>query len=164
MFNGVTVFNIREYLSGENDVKLGVDELRQLFSEFFCDKNPDVERSVNPKKFSNRMKNKIARVSEMDKETGTYTLSAYLIGQLGKNFRNEVNMKITGEELLQTAMNTIRELQYRVGGMVVFLEAEHKEKLLNFYEVQNGFKSFDTREVKHGTKDAYSLVQLLKVL
>ena len=39
-----------------------------------------------------------------------------------------------------------------------------KEKLLNFYEVQNGFKSFDTREVKHGTEDAYSLVQLLKVL
>ena len=48
--------------------------------------------------------------------------------------------------------------------MVVFLEAEHKEKLLNFYEVQNGFKSFDTREVKHGTEDAHSLVQLLKVL
>ena len=203
MFNGVTVFNIREYLSGENDVKLGEDELRKLFSEFFCDKNPDVERflreqaieftkknqsvtylvfskpdgeligyftlavkpiTVNPEKFSNRMKNKIARVSEMDKETGTYTLSAYLIGQLGKNFRNEVNMKITGEELLQTAMNTIRELQYRVGGMVVFLEAEHKEKLLNFYEVQNGFKSFDIREVKHGTEDAHSLVQLLKVL
>ena len=44
MFNGVTVFNIREYLSEENDVKLGEDELRQLFSEFFCDKNPDVER------------------------------------------------------------------------------------------------------------------------
>lgn len=38
MFNGVTVFNIREYLSGENDVKLGEDELRQLFSEFFMTK------------------------------------------------------------------------------------------------------------------------------
>ena len=120
--------------------------------------------TVNPKNFSNRMKNKIARVSEVDKETGTYTLSAYLIGQLGKNFRNEVNTKITGEELLQTAMDTIRELQYRVGGMVVFLEAECEEKLLNFYELQNGFKSFDIREVKCGTENTHCLVQLLKVL
>ena len=66
--------------------------------------------------------------------------------------------------IVRQNMNTITELQYRVRGMVVFLEAEHKEKLLNFYEMQNGFKSFDAREVKHGTEDAHSLVQLLRVL
>ena len=44
MLNDVTVFNIREYLSAKGDKDLGEDELRQLLSEFFCDKNPDVER------------------------------------------------------------------------------------------------------------------------
>lgn len=39
MLNDVTVFNIREYLSAKGDKDLGEDELRQLLSEFFCDKN-----------------------------------------------------------------------------------------------------------------------------
>ena len=110
MLNDVTVFNIREYLSAKGDKDLGEDELRQLLSEFFCDKNPDVERflkeqsieftkknqsvtyvvfsnedaslvgyftitikpiTVNAENFSNTMKRKIARVSELDEENGT---------------------------------------------------------------------------------------------
>ncbi len=38
-----TVFNIREYLNGNNE-ELGEDDLRQVLSEFSCEKNPDVER------------------------------------------------------------------------------------------------------------------------
>ena len=44
MLNDVTVFNIREYLSASSDEDLGEDALQQLLSEFFCDKNPDVEK------------------------------------------------------------------------------------------------------------------------
>ena len=166
MLNDVTVFNIREYLSAKGDKDLGEDELRQLLSEFFCDKNPDVERSieftkknqsvtylvfsnedaslagyftitikpitVNAENFSNTMKRKIARVSELDEENGTYTLSAYLIAQLGKNFKDGANEKITGEQLLHAAVDTIKELQYMAGGMVIFLEAEDNDKLMHF--------------------------------
>ena len=42
--------------------------------------------SVNIDSFSNTMNRKIARVSELDEANGIYTLSAYLIAQLGKNF------------------------------------------------------------------------------
>ena len=35
MFNDITVFNIREYLSAKGDTGLGEDELRQILSEFF---------------------------------------------------------------------------------------------------------------------------------
>ncbi len=38
-----TVFNIREYLNGNNE-ELGEDDLRQVLSEFSCEKNLDVER------------------------------------------------------------------------------------------------------------------------
>ena len=31
-------------------------------------------------------------------------------------------------------MDTIKELQYMTGGMVIFLEAENEEKLMRFYE------------------------------
>ena len=120
--------------------------------------------SVNGDNFSNTMKRKIARVSELDEENGTYTLSAYLIAQLGKNYTNGANERITGEQLLQAAVDTIKELQYMAGGMVIFLEAENEEKLMHFYEDKNGFKRFDTKEVKAGTEDAHTLVQLLKVM
>lgn len=120
--------------------------------------------SVNAENFSNTMKRKIARVSELDEENGTYTLSAYLIAQLGKNFADGVNGRVTGEQLLQASVETIKELQYMAGGMVVFPEAENDEKLMQFYEVENGFKRFDTKEVQAGTEDARVLIQLLKVL
>lgn len=120
--------------------------------------------SVNADSFSNTMKRKIARVSELDEENGTYTLSAYLIAQRGKNFTNGANASITGEQLLQAAVDTIKELQYMAGGMVIFLEAENEEKLMRFYEDKNGFKRFDTKEIKAGTEEAHTLVQLLKVL
>ncbi len=42
--------------------------------------------TINADGFSNTMKKRIARVSELDEENGTYTLSAYLIAQLGKNY------------------------------------------------------------------------------
>jgi hypothetical protein len=203
MFNDVTVFNIREYLSVKDDKDLGEKELQQLLSEFSCEKNPDVERflkqqaieftkkhqsvtylvfsnedaslvgyftlaikpiTVDASNFSNTMKRKIARVSDLDETNGTYTLSAYLVAQLGKNFTAGANDKVTGEQLLQAAVDTIKELQYMGGGMVIFLETENEEKLMEFYEVKNEFKRFDTKEVKSGTADAHTLIQLLKVL
>lgn len=203
MLNDVTVFNIREYLSAKGDKDLGEDELRQILSEFFCYKNPDVERflkeqsieftkknqsvtylvfsnedasfvgyftlavkpiTINAGNFSNTMKRKIARVSELDEENGTYTLSAYLIAQLGKNYNDGANCKITGEQLLQAALDTITELQYMVGGMVVFLETEDNAKLLDFYEKGNGFRRFDVRETHKDKERAGKLIQLLKVM
>lgn len=119
--------------------------------------------SVRSDRFSKNMNRKIARVSELDQENGTYTMSAYLIAQLGKNYSNGANEKITGQQLLQAAVDTIKELQYMAGGMVIFLEAEDNERLLQFYEEENGFKRFDIRETKSG-EDSHMLVQLLKVM
>jgi len=120
--------------------------------------------TVNGDSFSNTVKKKIARVSEQDEESGNYSLSAYLIAQLGKNFKDGANEKISGDQLLGLAIEKIKELQYMAGGMVIFLEAENEEKLIHFYENENGFKRFDTKEIKSGTEDAHTLIQLLKVL
>ena len=120
--------------------------------------------TVNGDRFSNAVKRKLARVSEQDAENGFYSLSAYLIAQLGKNFKDGANEKISGEQLLELAVEKIKELQYMAGGMVIFLEAENNEKLMQFYEEKNGFKRFDVKEVRTNTQDRHTLVQLLKVL
>ncbi len=121
--------------------------------------------TINADGFSNTMKKRIARVSELDEENGTYTLSAYLIAQLGKNYSDGTNQKITGTQLLNAAVDTVKELQYMAGGMVVFLEAENNEKLMHFYEAENGFKQFDVRETKSNhNEQSHQLIQLLKVM
>ena len=107
--------------------------------------------TVNAANFSNTMKQKIARVSEWNEEIGTFGLSAYLIAQLGKNFTDDANLKISGQQLLEVAMTKIYELQYLASGMVVFLETENSEKLFHFYDTVNGFKAFETREWKYHT-------------
>ena len=119
---------------------------------------------VPAKGLSNTMKRKIARVSKFDEEKGSYTLAAYLIAQLGKNYSENTKDKITGKQLLSMAIDKIKELQYRAGGMVIFLEAEEHEKLMNFYEVENGFKRFDRKEVNGKDSQKHELVQLLKVM
>ena len=89
---------------------------------------------VKAEPFSNTAKRKLARFSEIDKNEQTYNLAAYLIAQLGKNFNDKVKGRITGQELLEAAIRQTQILQYQVGGMVAFVEAENKEKLLAFYE------------------------------
>ena len=96
--------------------------------------------TVRGETVSNTVKKKLLRVSEWDEKSDTYTMSAYLIAQLGKNFTNGADQKITGEELLALAWNIIKEIQYLGGDVVTFLEAENEEKLLSFYR-DNRFRS-----------------------
>ena len=119
--------------------------------------------TVRGETVSNTVKKKLLRVSEWDEKSDTYTMSAYLIAQLGKNFTNGADQKITGEELLALAWNKIKEIQYLGGGVVTFLEAENEEKLLLFYR-DNRFSQFDTRQTASDTDEAHELVQLLRLL
>lgn len=119
--------------------------------------------TVRGETVSNAVKKKLLRVSEWDEKSDTYTMSAYLIAQLGKNFTNSADKKITGEELLVLAWNKIKEIQYLGGGVVTFLEAENKQKLLSFYR-NNRFSQFDTRQTAPVTDEPHELVQLLRLL
>lgn len=119
--------------------------------------------TVRGETVSNTVKRKLLRISELDEETQTYTMSAYLIAQLGKNFANGADKRITGEELLEAAWNKIEEIQYRAGGVVTFLEANNEDKLLDFYK-DNRFQKFDTRKSVSNNEELHELVQLLRML
>ena len=199
--NKYRIINIRRYIGNENP-ELGEDELLQIFSEFSCPMNPDVERflkhssieftkknqsvtylvfsvadgkllgyftlalkplTVRGETVSNTVKRKLLRVSELDKKSDTYTMSAYLIAQLGKNYSENDGKMITGAELLELAWDKIKATQYMFGGMVTFLEAENEEKLLSFYR-NNRFSQFDTRQTISDTDEAHELVQFLRLL
>ena len=119
--------------------------------------------TVRGETVSNTMKRKLLRISELDEKSDTYTMSAYLIAQLGKNFSESGGTEITGAELLKLAWDKIKEIQYLGGGVVTFLEAENEEKLLSFYR-DNRFSQFDTRQTTSDTDESHELVQLLRLL
>lgn len=119
--------------------------------------------TVRGETVSNTVKRKLLRVSELDKKSDTYTMSAYLIAQLGKNYSENDGKMITGAELLELAWDKIKATQYMFGGMVTFLEAENEEKLLSFYR-NNRFSQFDTRQTVSDTDESHELVQLLRLL
>ena len=112
---------------------------------------------------SNTTRKKLLRVSELDEKSDTYTMSAYLIAQLGKNYADDRDKDITGKELIELAWIIIEKAQYMFGGMVTFLEAENEEKLLSFYR-NSRFSQFDTRQTTLGADEPHELVQLLRLL
>ncbi len=112
---------------------------------------------------SNTVKRKLLRISELDEKSDTYTMSAYLIAQLGKNYTDGRDKEITGKELVELAWTVVEEIQYLGGGIVAFLEAENEEKLLSFY-CDNRFSQFDTRQTASDTDESHELVQLLRLL
>lgn len=118
---------------------------------------------IRAEPFSNSVKRKIARFSKINEDEQTYNLAAYLIAQLGKNFNPKVKRRISGKELLEAAIRQTQILQYQVGGIVTFVEAENKEKLLSFYEGY-GFKQFDIRQAQSKDQKSHELVQLLRLL
>ena len=119
--------------------------------------------TVRGETVSNTVKKKLLRISELDEETQTYTMSAYLIAQLGKNFTNGANEKITGAELLEAAWTKVEEIQYQAGGVVTFLETNDDAKLLSFYN-DNKFVKFDSRQTTSKDQEPHELVQLLRLL
>ncbi len=119
--------------------------------------------TVRGETVSNTMKRKLLRISELDEKSDTYTMSAYLVAQLGKNFSESGGTEITGAELLKLAWDKIKEIQYLGGGVVTFLEAENEERLLSFYR-DNRFSQFDTRQTASDAEESHELVQLLRLL
>lgn len=119
--------------------------------------------SVRLDKISKTMAKKLSRVSVLDVDTMTFNAAAYLIAQLGKNYSLPKEKQIEGVNLLKSAIDTIRDIQYSIGGVVEFLECEDNDFLLDFY-TKNHFKKFDTRFVVPETGETYLLHQLLRFI
>ena len=119
--------------------------------------------TVRGETVSNTVKKKLLRVSELDKKSDTYTMSADLIAQLGKNYSENDGKMIIGAELLGLVWEKIKVTQYMFGGMVTFLEAENEEKLSSFYR-NNRFSQFDIRQTTSDKDESHELIQFLRLL
>ncbi|MCI9144502.1 MAG: GNAT family acetyltransferase [Lachnospiraceae bacterium] len=107
---------------------------------------------------SNSKRKKISRYAILDSEAGSYTVSAFLIAQFGKNYAVDEGKGISGNELMDLTFEVLDRVQHDIGGGIVFLECEDKIKLLDFYQSEkNGFIPFNER---YSVNDNIKYVQL----
>lgn len=129
-----------------------------LANKIFC-----IDKDSLPNR---KWKSRMSKFGQFDKTIQIYTISAPLIGQLGKNYTNDYNKLITGDELLKLALDKVREMQNIVGGKIIYLECEQKESLIDFYS-RNGFVNFGLRALDRDETDKLSgesLVQMLRYM
>lgn len=95
---------------------------------------------------SNTLKRRISKFAQYNPETKRSSVQLTLIGQIGKNYTNQYNKLITGEELLEICLNQIREIQLAIGGALIMVECEDEPKLHAFYD-KKGFVTVGTRDL-----------------
>ncbi len=105
-------------------------------------------------------KKKLSRFAQLDESSGSYTVSAFLIAQFGKNYAIEQPDGWNGVRLMEKTFETLEKVQRQIGGGVVYLECEDNEHLLEFYQNQhNRFHSFNER---FSDADNTKYIQLLR--
>ena len=130
---------------------------------YFCLANKYI--TVQREKLSKTLRKRISKFSVLDQSVGYYCLSSPLIAQLGKNFKNGIDILISVDELLQMACDKVSRIQLDLGGRFAYLECEDKPKLIEFY-LSNGFCEFDRRPLDRDETniDGEYLVQMLKYI
>lgn len=85
---------------------------------------------------------------------GITEVPVYLIGQIGKN--DKYSSEISGMELMSRAESVIKEAYKHVGGRIILLECENREKLIKFY------KACGYTLLPRSVEDSTNLVQFVK--
>lgn len=120
---------------------------------------------VSKDSVSNSLSKKLNKHGSYNVDTREYIVVAPLIGQLGKNYESGNDCLVYGSDLLQMAIEKVKEVQKEIGGRFVFLECEDKPKLIGFYQ-ENGFTACGKRRKDRDEVgvDGEYLIQLIKYL
>lgn len=107
------------------------------------------------------MRRKLSRYAQLDGNTSSYTVSAFLIAQFGINYGFKGNLELSGNALRDDMFGILGRVQRDIGGGIAYLECEDRQKLLEFYQNdKNRFKIFGKR---YSDMDQTKYVQLLKL-
>ena len=106
-----------------------------------------------------KLKNKVKRYARLDEGRQSYSVSAFLIAQFGKNYEGDKGRTISGSELMDSALDMLSAAQAIVSGGLIFLDCEVENTVaLELYK-KNGFVPFGERESE---SDGHRYIQLLK--
>lgn len=119
--------------------------------------------TIPAKNIGSNLKSRINKFGNYNCDIKAYKISAPLIAQLSKNFTNNYDKLITGDELLKMACDMVSEVHMRTGGRIVYVECEDNFKLRSFYE-SNGFVVFNERQLDAKSRENMGVDYLLQLL
>lgn len=115
---------------------------------------------LNDENMSESNRKRIRRYARLNEISNSYTVSAFLIAQFGKNYADGRETQSDGDILMESAMKTLAAVQREVGGGIVYLECEDKPQLLSFY--QNPHNMFRVFRERYSESDQTKYIQLLR--
>lgn len=110
---------------------------------------------------SNTSRKKLGNHSRYENDSDIYSTSAFLLAQFGKNYAVDKGTRISGTELMQCVMDILADIQHRIGGGVVYLDAEDKPELRSFYGEKANYKLFGER---YSETDSIKYLQYMRFL
>lgn len=108
---------------------------------------------------SNTTRRKLSSHARLDSDTNSFTASAFLLAQIGKNYSIDNERRITGEKLIRYADDVMADIQRRIGGGIIYLDCEDKQQLKTFYIDQNHYKIFGER---YSVSDGIRYLQMIR--
>ena len=100
---------------------------------------------IKGENLSNTSRRKLSNHARYEDDSDTYSTSAFLLAQFGKNYGVDDGKRITGTLLMEFAMDILKDIQHRIGGGVIYLDAEERPELKEFYENRANYKLFGER-------------------
>ncbi len=110
---------------------------------------------VSSDRLSKTAQKRLMGYSRFDVETGNYMASAFLLAQFGKKYGVDNGKRISGSEMMEYVDIILLDVQRRIGGGIMYLDCEDKEKLREFYEGEK-FKKAGERFSAEDSKNIYS--------
>ena len=104
----------------------------------------------------------IEKYSRINPGSNSYTISAFLIAQFGKNYAVDGGKRITGNELMALCAKELSEIRYRIGGSFEYLDCEADASLIRFYQDQQNFRLFGERISENDGKRYLQYMKFLK--
>ena len=112
-------------------------------------------------KDSNTFRKKLSRYAQLNNEETSWSSSAFLIAQFAKNDNIPENIDFSGADLMDDCFKVLLDVQHKIGGGIVYLDAVDELHLRNFYEKQVDFFEFGSM---YSDKLKKTLIQYMKFL
>lgn len=100
---------------------------------------------IKNENLSNTTRRRLSSHARFDSDTNSFTVSAFLLAQIGKNYGVDCGKRIMGSELIGYANDIMADIQHRIGGGIIYLDCEDKQHLKSFYIEKNHYKIFGER-------------------
>ena len=84
-------------------------------------------------------------------KNGDLMTSSFLLGQLDKNYSDDIENLITGRELLTFAYDLFLKIKELINVKYIWLECQNEPKLISFYQ-NFGFKMLESLTSEEGLK------------